>query len=254
VKQRGFYTEGDKMRNFEIKTGCVYHIKDSYFELAQDSKLMKNREGNANRPTYFCIKDEKTGLLWVIPMSWQVEKYNSLIKKDTEMFGKCLKVLVSRYGEKESAFLFQNMFPIQPQYIDHIHTVGGIPMAVNPAVQKQLTAQFKEVRRLHSRGVKIVFTDINRLEKLMLTKKYDLILLDLDGTLTDPQIGMRNSMQYALGVTTEITNFNAFIGPPLRDTFREAFNFHGEQNELAVQSIANILVQKGFWKMNYTVG
>ena len=48
-----------------------------------------------------------------------------------------------------------------------VHTVADIPMAVNPAVQAVILRRFKEVRRLYSRGVKIVFTDIERLEKLM---------------------------------------------------------------------------------------
>ncbi|MCL2224291.1 MAG: hypothetical protein FWB96_04900 [Defluviitaleaceae bacterium] len=152
----------------DIKTGYVCHIKDSYFAFAQDSKLMRNREGNAYRPTYFCLQDEKTGLLWVVPMSLQIKKYAEIIKKDTARYGSCLKIFVARYGDGESAFLFQNMFPVLPKYIDHVHTVAGIPMAVNPAVQKELSRRFKEVRRLHSRGVKVVFTDISRLERLML--------------------------------------------------------------------------------------
>jgi len=59
----------------EHNPGYVYHIRESYFELAQDDKLMRNHEGGALRPTYFCLRDEKTQLLWMIPMSSRVEKY-----------------------------------------------------------------------------------------------------------------------------------------------------------------------------------
>ena len=151
-----------------IKPGYVYHIKDSYFDVANDDMLMQNREGGAYRPTYFCVKDEKTGLLWVIPMSSRIDKYSVIIEKDTARYGNCLKILVARYGNGQSAFLFQNMFPILPKYIDHAHTVAGIPMAVNPVVQKEIVKRFKEIRRLYARGVKMVFPDITRLEKLML--------------------------------------------------------------------------------------
>jgi len=156
------------MKECDIKPGYVYHIKDLYFQTAKDDKLMQTREGGAYRPTYYCLKDEKTGLLWVIPMSGRIDKYNAIIEKDTARYGSCLKILVARYGDGQSVFLFQNMFPILPKYIDHVHTVAGIPMPVNPVVQDEIIKRFKEIRRLYSRGVKMVFTDITRLEKLMI--------------------------------------------------------------------------------------
>jgi hypothetical protein len=156
------------MNENDIKTGYVYHIKDTYFDIVKDDKLMRNHEGSAYRPTYFCLRDEKTGLLWVVPMSTRIDKYNVVIEKDAQRYGSCLKILIARYGDGRSAFLFQNMFPILSKYIDHIHTVAGIPMAVNPVVQEEIKKHFKEIRRLYARGVKIVFPDITRLEKLML--------------------------------------------------------------------------------------
>ena len=42
----------------QIKEGYVYHIKNDYFELVNDKKLMKNHEGNSTRPNYFCVKLE----------------------------------------------------------------------------------------------------------------------------------------------------------------------------------------------------
>ena len=152
----------------EIIQGFVYHIKDSYFKVAQDNMLMRNHEGGAYRPTYLCIQDDKTNLFWAIPMSRQVEKYKKVVDKDIEAYGNCVKILIARYGEAESAFLFQNMFPITEKYIDHIHTIGGNPVQVDSDVKEKVTQIFKENIRLHKRGVKVIFTDINRLEKLML--------------------------------------------------------------------------------------
>ena len=156
------------MNDENIKQGYVYHIKDIYFTTVNDAQLMRNHENGAYRPTYFCVQDEKTKLLWVIPMSSRIEKYLSIIENDTKRYGNCLKILIARYGDGQSAFLFQNMFPILPKYIDHIHTVGGIPMAVNENVQKEIVKRFKEIRRLYAKGIKMVFPDISRLEKLML--------------------------------------------------------------------------------------
>ena len=43
--------------------GYVYHIKDEYFEKVQDSNLMQNKEGGTYRPTFYCLRDNKTSLL-----------------------------------------------------------------------------------------------------------------------------------------------------------------------------------------------
>jgi len=159
------------MRDIEIQPGYVYHIKDSYFETAKDDKLMRNHEGGAFRPTYFCLKDEKTGLLWVIPMSTRVDKYQAVIDKDVERYGKCIKIFIGEYANRQNAFLFQNMFPILPKYIDHIHLIRQNPVPVNQRLQTLFDRNFRDVLRLHRRGAKVVFPDITRLEKLMIAEK-----------------------------------------------------------------------------------
>ena len=57
------------------------------------------------------------------------------------------------------------------------------------------------------------------------------ILFDLDGTLTDPKIGITTCVQYALkhfGIDEEIENLTKFIGPPLVDSFMEFYGFSKE--------------------------
>ena len=67
-------------------------------------------------------------------------------------------------------------------------------------------------------------------------KKY--ILFDLDGTVTDPMIGITKSVQYALRkFNIEVENLNdlcKFIGPPLKDSF---MNFYGFNEEDALKAI-----------------
>ena len=68
--------------------------------------------------------------------------------------------------------------------------------------------------------------------------KYDIILFDLDGTLTDSEKGIINSAAYALesfGINlAEYNDLRRFIGPPLRDTFRDELGFSDEQTEVAI--------------------
>ena len=63
--------------------------------------------------------------------------------------------------------------------------------------------------------------------------KYNVILFDLDGTITDPGIGITNSVAHALkkyGITVEDrAELYKFIGPPLHKSFEEFYGVDGLQ-------------------------
>ena len=67
---------------------------------------------------------------------------------------------------------------------------------------------------------------------------YHTILFDLDGTLTDPGVGITSSVAYALqhyGITvSDRSELYRFIGPPLQDAFQEYYGFSKEQADEAV--------------------
>jgi phosphoglycolate phosphatase len=64
------------------------------------------------------------------------------------------------------------------------------------------------------------------------------LLFDLDGTLTDSKRGITTCVQYALksfGIyEPDLDNLEKFIGPPLRDSFKNIYGFTDEQAEEAV--------------------
>lgn len=70
-------------------------------------------------------------------------------------------------------------------------------------------------------------------------KQYDTILFDLDGTLTDPGVGITKSVEYALNrYGIEVQNraeLYPFIGPPLIDSFMKYYGFSKEQAIEAVE-------------------
>lgn len=61
---------------------------------------------------------------------------------------------------------------------------------------------------------------------------YDVLLFDLDGTLTDPEEGITKAVQYALScfgiVENDLRKLISFIGPPLIDGFMEFYGFSKE--------------------------
>ncbi len=67
---------------------------------------------------------------------------------------------------------------------------------------------------------------------------YEYILLDLDGTVSDPKVGICTSVQYGLakmGIKVDDINvLTPFIGPPLRDSFRNYYHIPEEDIEKVV--------------------
>ncbi|MCM1039331.1 MAG: HAD family hydrolase [Ruminococcus sp.] len=65
------------------------------------------------------------------------------------------------------------------------------------------------------------------------TGKFQYLLFDLDGTLTDPKLGITSCVQYALrkfGIDEpDLDKLEPFIGPPLSDSFREFYGFNEQQ-------------------------
>lgn len=83
-------------------------------------------------------------------------------------------------------------------------------------------------------------------------KKYDFIFFDLDGTLTDPGLGITNSVMHALkkyGIEVEDrTSLYKFIGPPLIDSFEKYFGFSHEEAVKSVDYYREYYKDKGIYE------
>lgn len=81
-------------------------------------------------------------------------------------------------------------------------------------------------------------------------KKY--ILFDLDGTIIDPKIGITSSVAYALekfNIHVEnLDNLCKFIGPPLKDSFIDFYNFSEEDAEKAILYYRERFQEKGIYE------
>ena len=100
----------------KVKTGYIYHIKDEFFEVKKltyvssckinDKGLMINHENGKSRPTYFTIKDKD--ILWFIPLSSKVSKYQPIIDKKIKKYGSCRSIMMGEVANKKSVILLQN--------------------------------------------------------------------------------------------------------------------------------------------------
>lgn len=81
---------------------------------------------------------------------------------------------------------------------------------------------------------------------------FQFILFDLDGTLTDPKIGITSSVQYALralGIEEpSLDRLEPFIGPPLTDSFREFYHLDEEQIQTAVEKYRERFANQGIYE------
>lgn len=85
-----------------------------------------------------------------------------------------------------------------------------------------------------------------------MNNNFEYILFDLDGTLTDSGEGITKSVQYALKsfgiLVDDLKELNKFIGPPLKDSFKEYYNFDEEKAQLGLVKYREYFAEKGIYE------
>lgn len=81
---------------------------------------------------------------------------------------------------------------------------------------------------------------------------YKYILFDLDGTLTDPGLGITNSVMYALKKfnieVADRASLYKFIGPPLLDSFENYYGMSKEESQQALQYYREYFKPQGLYE------
>lgn len=81
---------------------------------------------------------------------------------------------------------------------------------------------------------------------------YQFIFFDLDGTLTDPALGITNAVMHALAhygiAVADRSELFPFIGPPLADSFQKFYGFSPEQSREAIDKYREYFAPKGLFE------
>lgn len=82
--------------------------------------------------------------------------------------------------------------------------------------------------------------------------KYKIILFDLDGTLSDPKVGIIKSVQYALQKMDieeqDLDKLECFIGPPLEISFADYYHFDEKMTRKAIDLYRERFIEKGMYE------
>ena len=147
----------------QIDVGCFYFI-------------MKNKKNGNKRPCYYCFKSkEYNNIIWFIPVSTKISKYQKIYNYKIEKQIKLGKkpsidtIVFGNIANTYSTFLIQNMFPVTEKYVESQYTKNKVPIRLSNKLQKEIIDKATKVLNLYNHGMKnIVFPNIDRiLEKLL---------------------------------------------------------------------------------------
>jgi hypothetical protein len=122
----------------------LYTVSNEYFVRFKSPYLTDNKL--ENRPYYYAFRD-KDGIIWLIPLSSQVESYSNKIARDERRYGsgRCLYYHIGKIAGKNRVFLIGNMFPVTQDYIKKEYTLFG---------QHYVVRNEKLIKEIHPRAVR----------------------------------------------------------------------------------------------------
>ena len=152
-----------------IEDGKFYFIKDEFFDIFEDYKLMTNKENGNKRPCYFCFNDPTDKeIIWFVPISSKVEKYKKVYENKKKDRNKVYNFVFGRVLGKERAFLIQNIFPTTEKYIESKYKNKEQDVEITKALKQEIIETSIKVIKLAKRGITIPFYNIIEMKDILL--------------------------------------------------------------------------------------
>lgn len=153
----------------KIESGKFYFIKDNFFELFSNYKLMENKENGNKRPCYFCFTDiENPKVIWFVQISSKVDKYRKLYEEKKKFRKKVYNFVFGKVLGKEKVFLIQNMFPTTEEYIDSKYQTKKQDVVVTEILKTEIIDTAMNVIKLAQKGINIPFYDVIEMKNVLL--------------------------------------------------------------------------------------
>ena len=108
----------------------------------------------------------------MIPVSFQVEKFENQYNKSIDKYGLCDKISFGYLKGDKNAFLLQNMCPVIKKYILNEYTYVDTlrPVTIPNDLKRKINAKARKLIRKAEQGTCIPFTDIIRMREQLLNE------------------------------------------------------------------------------------
>ena len=157
-----------------IEDGKFYFIKDEFFDIFKEYKLMENKESGNKRPCYFCFRDRKNKeIIWFVPISTKYDKYKKIYDNKKLKVGNrpVYNFVFGNVLGKKAVFLIQNIFPTTEKYIAEKYTNSNMDVEIPKIVRDEIITISLRVVRLAEEGVYIPFYDVIEMRNILLKDK-----------------------------------------------------------------------------------
>lgn len=158
-----------------MNSGHSYFIKDSFYKIVNEPNLMQNKKDDGDlRPHFFMMKDEKTNLYWMIPVSHEVEKAKNTIQRQQEKNYNLIALKIVKFQGEERALLLRSMFPINQFYIKQEYTRRNQSYSItNKKVLNEIKELFSETKKFLEKGYNLSKypIDIKKIESIIFSDK-----------------------------------------------------------------------------------
>ena len=155
----------------KVREGLVYHIRDEYFDIVSDCDVKLKPCHGRSYPAYCCHRDFDNAMIWMIPMSKNVEKYCAVYEREMFRYNHCYSIYIGEYDMQKTAFLIQELFPVYKKHILYEHTRKGRAVPVQASMRSGIRHCFDNMMDLSSRGFKCIFPDIERIMHILACTK-----------------------------------------------------------------------------------
>ena len=153
----------------KVENGKFYFIKDEFFDLFKNYKLMENKENGNKRPCFFCFNDpENEEIIWFVPISSKVDKYKKIYEIKKENRKKVYNFIFGKLLGKERVFLIQNIFPTCEKYVENKYQNKMQDVEITENLKNEIIETSMSVIKLARKGFNIPFYDIMEMKQLLL--------------------------------------------------------------------------------------